>query len=43
MNSRHADVVNEIESQKALSSALTQKMDALILAFRDEFKKENKL
>ena len=41
--SRNPDVVKEIESKKEFSDALTKKMDALILAFRDEFKKENKL
>ncbi|MFH0855404.1 MAG: F0F1 ATP synthase subunit alpha [Candidatus Omnitrophota bacterium] len=43
IDSRHSEVLSEIESRKELSEALMEKMDALILACRDEFKKENKL
>ena len=43
MDSKNPDVVKEIESKKEFSDALTKKMDTLISAFKDEFKKENKL
>ncbi|MFA5063283.1 MAG: F0F1 ATP synthase subunit alpha [Candidatus Omnitrophota bacterium] len=43
MDNKNSEVVKEVESKKELSDALMKKIDALISAFKDEFKKENKL
>jgi len=43
MDGKHSDIVKEIESKKELSDALMKKMDAAITAFKEEFKRDNKL
>jgi len=41
MDKNHADIVSEIESQRELSKALMQRMDAAIASFKEVFMKEN--
>jgi len=43
MDNKNSEVVKEIESKKELSEALMKKIDAIIVDFKEEFKKENKL
>ncbi len=43
MDKSHPEIPAEIESKRELSQELTQKMDAAISAFKDEFARENKL
>lgn len=43
MDKGHPDIVAEIESKRELNDALTQRLDAAIVAFKEEFVKENKL
>ncbi|MDD5568140.1 MAG: F0F1 ATP synthase subunit alpha, partial [Candidatus Omnitrophica bacterium] len=43
MDNKNSEVVKEIESKKELSEALMKKIDAIIVDFKEEFKKDNKL